>query len=193
MSLSLIVGPMFAGKTNELQRLIQQQKTLNTNYIVVKPKIDNRYEANMMVSHNMNKEACITLTHMSEIYEYVDSQKITRIFIDEGQFFSDLKEVVIDLVEKYKNHVVVSGLDGDFNRNKFGQILDLIPFCDTITKLSALCLNCNDGTHAIFSHRIIKTDEQIMIGEKDIYKSVCRKHYNELQISEDTQALAHNE
>ena len=180
MSLILIVGPMFAGKTHELQRLIQQEKTLNSNYIIIKPGIDNRYEQNMVVSHNMNKEPCLVLNKMDEIYILIKDKNIKRIFIDEGQFFSDLKDVVIDLVEKYKMHIVVSGLDGDFHRNKFGQMLDLIPYCDSITKLSALCLNCNDGTPAIFSHRINKSDDQVLIGEKNSYISVCRKHYNEL-------------
>ena len=62
------------------------------------------------------------------------------ILIDEAQFFTDLMEILY-IVEKLNKNVYIFGLDGDFKRNKFGNILDLIPYCDTITKLQArLCI-----------------------------------------------------
>jgi thymidine kinase len=176
-TLELIYGPMFAGKSCELIRRIRLLKVLNKQYLVIKPLIDTRYDSESIVSHNMDQEKCIKLESMKTI-DSIKLDLIDTVFIDEGQFFDDLKEYVIKLVEVYNKNVIVAGLITDFNRNKFGQILDLIPFSDKITQLNALCLYCMDGTPGIFSHRKqnINTD-QIQIGENDLYVSVCRKHF----------------
>ena len=100
------------------------------------------------------------------------------IMIDEGQFFSDLKEYVLKWCEVFKKNIIVIGLDGDYKRNTFGQILDLIPVADQVTKLKALCKLCNDGTEALFTHRLSEEDEQVVISYSK-YIPVCRQHYLE--------------
>ncbi len=190
-NLDIIIGPMFAGKSCELIRRIRLLKVLKKEYIVIKPIIDNRYDnlhdSNMIVSHNFDKEHCVVLSKLEEIYEKcsLNDSNIDTIFIDEGQFFPDLKNVVLKLVENNKINVVITGLDGDYNRNKFGQILDLIPYCNTCTKINAACIKCLDGTPAPFSYRIKQDDytndysNQVLIGSGDLYMSLCRKHYLE--------------
>ena len=100
------------------------------------------------------------------------------ILIDEAQFFKDLVEVK-ELVDSYHKQVYVFGLDGDFKRNKFGQILDLIPHCDSVEKITANCTLCDNP--AIFSCRIINSDQQILIGSSESYQPLCRKCYNSKQ------------
>jgi thymidine kinase len=72
----------------------------------------------------------------------------------------------------------VSGLDGDFERKKFGQILDLIPLCDKVTKMTSLCSLCKNGTPGLFSMRLTKEKEQMLIGSTN-YIPVCRVCYEE--------------
>ena len=183
-SLELIIGPMFAGKSCELFRKIRLLKVLNKSYIVIKSLTDTREQNDIITTHNFDKETCYILTNLKDIYNTIDKNyfdTIDTILIDEGQFFNDLKDTTIELVEKYNKKIIISGLDGDFNRNMFGQILDLIPYSDKCTKLSAMCLKCKDGTPGIFSHRINISDNQICIGASDKYISVCRKHYMELK------------
>ena len=55
-----------------------------------------------------------------------------------------------------KKQVYICGLDGDFKRDKFGKMLDLIPLCDKVTKLSAICVKCKHT--AIFSKRLTKEE-----------------------------------
>jgi thymidine kinase len=181
-NLDIIIGPMFAGKSCELIRRIRLLKVLKKEYIVIKPKIDNRYDnlcdSNMIISHNFDKEHCCVLEKLDQIFEN-NLDNINTVFIDEGQFFNDLVNIVRILVEHHKINVVVSGLDGDSNRNKFGQILDLIPLSNTCTKINAACIMCLDGTPAPFSFRKSNNHEQILIGAGDSYMSLCRKHYLE--------------
>jgi len=182
--LELIVGPMFAGKSCELLRRIRMQQILNKKYIIVKPSIDTRHSDKHIVTHNFDKMECLVVENLSELLNSNTIDSIDIIFIDEGQFFIDLKDISIKLIEQYNITVVISGLIGDFNRNKFGQILDLFPYCDCdkITFLNALCIYCMDGTLASFSLRKnVFNPGQILIGASDSYASVCRKHYLESQ------------
>ena len=54
-TLDIIIGPMFAGKSCELIRRIRLLKVLKKEYIVIKPKIDNRYAESFIQSHNGGK------------------------------------------------------------------------------------------------------------------------------------------
>jgi thymidine kinase len=83
------------------------------------------------------------------------------------------------MVEELNKWVVISGLDSDYNRKEFGQILYLIPYADTFIKQTALCLMCRDGTPGLFSHRISNKLETIHIDGVNSYIPVCRKHYIE--------------
>ena len=98
------------------------------------------------------------------------------IAIDESQFFKDLYKFVL----RHENRnivILIAGLDGDFNREMFGEILNCIPLCNSVTKLSAMCNVCKNGTLGSFSKRIINNNEKVYIGAKNEYLSVCRKHY----------------
>jgi thymidine kinase len=176
--LELFIGPMFSGKSTELIKNVRLHQVLNRNVLVLKPKIDDRYDNNRIVTHSGEKEDCsISIDDLQNISIEI-IQKYDIIVIDEGQFFKSLKECCLTWVEKYDKHVIVGGLDGDFLRKPIGEILDLIPYADSYKKLCALCKICNDGTLALFSKRIINNkDEQVLIGGAESYISVCRKHY----------------
>ena len=132
-TLDIILGPMFSGKSFELIRRIRLLKILEKKFMVVKPLIDNRYsKENVICTHNYDKEDCVCIQKLEECFSY-DLSEIDSIFIDEGQFFPDLKNCVIKFVEEFNINVIITGLDGDFQRKPFGQILDLIP-CNTCVK-----------------------------------------------------------
>ena len=113
------------------------------------------------------------------------------IAIDEAQFFGDLLEFAIAAADRDAKRVVIAGLDGDFQRRKFGQVLDLIPHADSITKLTAECALCREAAErgggaadavppAVFSLRLAAEKGQEVVGGADKYAPVCRQHYGEL-------------
>ena len=67
MSLSIILGPMFSGKSTELIRKIRLAKTINKKVLVIKPKIDNRYDDNKVVSHSFESEICQTVDNLESL------------------------------------------------------------------------------------------------------------------------------
>jgi len=180
--LELVIGPMFSGKTNYLIDIYNKYLKL-TNYeiLVINNLLDTRYSENEVVSHSGNKIPCIRIEELeSLLYSDIKLDKYQVILINEAQFFRDLIPFVTMMLERNKR-VYISGLDGDFQQNKFGYILDLIPLCDSITKLKANCMNCKKENCAIFSHRIINNNNnQTLIGSQESYIAVCRNCYNKL-------------
>jgi len=185
--LELIIGPMFSGKTSELLQIYKQCKFCSIPVSIINHTIDKRYHDTMISSHDKIMAPCLQANKLTDIWTRLQSgnesdiysNKLLRsaevILINEGQFFSDLYEVVVDMLNHNKK-VYICGLDGDFERKKFGSILDLIPLCDKVRKLTSLCSNCRDGTQAIFSMRLTSEKEQTIVGS-DNYIPVCRKCY----------------
>jgi thymidine kinase len=173
--LELIIGPMYSGKTSKLLEIYKQCKFCDIPVAVINHSFDKRYHNTMLSSHDKIMIPCIQTTHLNDICQQKDLQESTVILINEGQFFDDLFEVVISLLKMNKT-IYVCGLDGDFERKKFGQIFDLIPYCDKINKITSLCSLCKNGTLAIFSLRITNEKEQTVIGSEN-YVPVCRSCY----------------
>ena len=104
-------------------------------------------------------------------------EKADVIVIEEGQFFTDLFDFVVKSVDEKGKQVIVAGLDGDYLRRPFGDMLKIIPYAEEVQKLEALCLMCNDGTKAYFTKRIGVSEKRDLVGSNDQYIAVCRKHY----------------
>jgi len=174
--LELIIGNMFSGKTTELIRRINREKSINKKILVINFEGDNRYSLNSVSTHDQTKVNCLKLTKLSDLNKNLLLQ-YDSFFIDEGQFFTDLYDFTVNLVDIHKKHVVISGLDGDYNRNIFGDIIKLIPICDSVDKFHAYCNKCNNGVIAPFTKRISENVTVIDIGGSNKYIPVCRKHY----------------
>lgn len=170
--LDIIIGPMFSGKTSYLLNKINEIKLNNNlNFIVLKPDIDSRFEYNKITSHNNISFDCFTCSNLNNFnpFEY------DIILIDEGQFFNNLKDIIVNWLNNYDIHIIIAGLDGDYKQNKLGEILDLIPFSDSCIKLNAKCFYCSNK--APFTHKIIKNNDVVFIGGNESYVSLCRIHY----------------
>jgi thymidine kinase len=190
--LEIILGSMFSGKSTRLVEIYNQCKFCDIPVVAINHDIDNRYDEDpSMVTHDKTKIPCLQTNVLKNIWKpenkglsnndglVTANCLITKyskvILINEGQFFDDLFEVVNDMVNHGKQ-VYVCGLDGDFERKKFGQILDLIPLCDKVTKLTSLCSICKNGTPGIFSMRLTDETEQTVVGSEN-YIPVCRECY----------------
>ena len=173
-----ICGCMFAGKTEELIRRINRINYAKKTILVFKPKIDNRYDENSVVSHSQKKIKSIAISNASEIYEHVKKQLPYAIAVDEVQFFD---EELIDVVEDLANNgvrVIVAGLDMDFRGEPFGIMPKLLARAEYITKLEAICQVC--GSPATRTQRIIDgkpadyDDPIILVSAAEKYEARCR-------------------
>ena len=193
--LEIILGPMYASKTTRLVEIYKQCQFCNINVSVINHSIDNRYDDQLLSTHDKVKIPCIKTDKLMNLYyndidlesqldeftsiprlkDKYNIMKSEVILINEGQFFPDLYEFVTKLLNDEKK-IYVCGLDGDFERKKFGQILDLVPLCDKIYKLTSLCSICKNGKKGIFSMRLTNEKEQTVVGSEN-YIPVCRECY----------------
>lgn len=177
--LSLIVGPMYSGKTTTILELKKKYDLTNMKSLVINYAEDKRYDSKLLSTHDKRKINCMNLYNLTDIMKQDILQFYDIFLINEGQFFQDLKDVVIELVDKYNKKVYIAGLDGDFERNGFTQIKELYSYADEIIKKYSICVECKTGKRALFSYRLTNEREQKVIGA-DNYIPLCRSCYNRL-------------
>lgn len=178
MSLELIIGPMFAGKSTTILQRVKRAEVIGIKTFIVTSVFDTRYnKTNLVKTHDKQVAEAVGLEDLKEITRFAAFQDAKLVIIEEAQFFEGLYDMVKVLVETYKRDVIVVGLDGDSDRKPFGEILELVPLADTITKLTALCKRCGDGTAALFTYCKSTKSTQVCVGDADTYEALCRKHY----------------
>ena len=199
MSLHITLGCMYASKTTSLIQKYNTLNNQNEPILVLDydTERENKFYEGELVNHNGVVIPCIkcsVLYHLLDIYKKRGNFQISHefdplndfalsremhatrdalfnarhIMINEAQFFPDLFEFVNEFSQK---NIYIYGLDGDFKQQKIGYILDLIPLCDTVTKLRATCA-CGDP--AIFS-KILQEESSEQYQPNAQYIPVCRK------------------
>ena len=170
--LEIVLGPMFSGKTTKLIETFYELNKSGLTIKVINYSLDTRYDENNLSTHDQWKIPCEFHSTLGKL----DTTDVDIILVNEAQFFPDLKKTVLRWVEKEHKDVRLYGLDGDFQRNKFGEMLDLIPYSNSVQKLNAMCKHC--PLPAIYSHRISDEKEQVVIGSSN-YVPLCRRCYTE--------------
>ena len=175
--LKIILGCMFSGKTSKLITIYKRNKIADIPTCIINYIEDKRYDAEKLSTHDGIMVPCMRAKKLKDVINKEVIKEYDVIIINEGQFFSDLYDVVKTLINKYNKTVYVGGLDGDYKMERFGDLLDLIPLCNEVEKLSAVCGICKG--RASFTKRIGNTDdEQVIIGGSETYIPVCRNCHN---------------
>lgn len=179
MSINLIMGCMFSGKTSSLINIAKNSKLINRKVLLINYDEDTRYSSSSSITtHDSISIECIPCgKDISIILNHEDYINSEVICINEGQFFNNLISFCKTACNAGKE-VHVCGLDGDYLKCPFGELLNLIPHCDNVKKLKALCMSCKNGTLASFTKRIGNSDALIEIGSTEMYIPVCRKCYD---------------
>lgn len=174
--IEVVCGSMFSGKTEELIRRLKRAEFANQKLLLFKPKIDNRYSDDNVVSHQGSKFEAIVVENSSEIIAVWNKEKV--VAIDEAQFFdAGIVEVVNQLAKKGVR-VILAGLDMDYMGVPFGPMPQLMCIAEYVTKVHAICVSC--GNLAQFSHRTVGEKEQVLVGAIEKYKPLCRSCFNKI-------------
>ena len=177
MSVELILGCMFSGKTTELIRRCSRYQAIGKNILMINHSYDTRNEGSVVQTHQKFTMRAVKTEDILSILDSPEYQEADVIGIDESQFFTNLKEFVKFASDRDNKRIIVAGLDGDCQRERFGEIIDLVPLCENIVKLNAVCSICKDGSLASFSKRLDENNtQQTVVGGSESYIAVCRKH-----------------
>ena len=173
--IEVICGSMFSGKTEELIRRLNRATLAKQRVEIFKPKVDTRYHAEDVVSHNANTIRCTPVSIAQDILLLSANSDV--VAIDEAQFFDkNIVDVCVALANKGKR-VIIAGLDMDFSAKPFGPMPALMGVAEFVTKVHAICMKC--GNVASYSFRLTSSKQKVVLGEKDSYEARCRKCFFE--------------
>ncbi|MEM2021258.1 MAG: thymidine kinase [Zestosphaera sp.] len=192
LGLYVITGPMFAGKTTELLRILNKYRIAGYRTLLVKPSIDKRYSLREVVSHDgIRMEALAiepTLSDLLRVSEVLYSHDV--IGFDEFQFF-EYRRGLVDFILRLSDEktVYVASLNLDFRGEPWEIVKELLPYADEIQTLYAVCTYVDPetgrkcGKPASRTQRLIDgkpapyESPRILVGGKESYEARCRKHH----------------
>jgi thymidine kinase len=180
--LELIYGPMFSGKTTKLIELYNEKNKIlgNNSCLALNYALDNRYGNDKIITHSGLEIECYSILNIRNFVNNsdLDIQNIIKnvefIFINEAQFFENLKDDILYLRDILNKNIILCGLDLDYKKEKFGELLDLLPYATKIYRLFGECNTKNCENLSQFTCRLVKNKEQILIGTSE-YIPVCEK------------------
>ena len=171
--IEVICGSMFSGKTEELIRRLKRAKFARQNVEIYKPSIDVRYSEEEVVSHDSKSIPSTPIDSSGAILLLTSGVDV--VGIDEAQFFDDGLVDVCNQLANQGIRVIIAGLDMDYKGVPFGPIPNLCAIADEVTKVHAICVKC--GQLAYVSHRTVKNDKRVLLGEQMEYEPLCRDCY----------------
>ena len=169
--ISLIIGPMFSGKTTELLRRLNRDRIAGKKCVLIRNRIDKR----QILTHD-NTDNHLIEEIIEQQLSGVDINAFDVIGVDEGQFFDDLP-VVNDWANLGKN-VMIAGLDATSEQKPFGKILDIIPFCEEVVKLTAVCHKCGSYLASFTYFKAGNKTGDVLVGSENEYEARCRNCIN---------------
>ncbi len=172
--IEVITGSMFSGKTEELLRRLRRAVIAKQKVEIFKPRIDNRYSFQEVVSHDMNSFPSTPVDVSANILLLTGGVDV--VGIDEAQFFDPGLTDVCTKLANQGVRVIVAGLDIDYKGVPFGPIPSLMAVAEYVTKVHAICSRCGNLAH--YSFRTSESSKLVVLGSQNDYEPLCRNCYN---------------
>ncbi len=173
--IEVIAGSMFSGKSEELIRRLRRAQIARRKVQIFKPKIDNRYADDHIISHSDMRIPSENLHSSRELLERVlpDTEVVG---IDEAQFFDIELPAVCNTLADQGKRVIVAGLDQDYLGKPFEPIPQLLAIAEYITKTLAICMVC--GSPANHTQRLVASSDRVLVGASGLYEARCRRCFD---------------
>jgi thymidine kinase len=167
---------MFSGKSEEMIRRLRRAEIAGQRVVILKPRIDDRYDATDVVSHAGARMRAVPITSADEVLDRAHGFDV--VGIDEVQFLA--AAIVGHALELVNSgvRVVAAGLDQDFRRLPFGPMPELLSHAEFVDKLQAVCHRC--GGPATTTQRLVDgqpapySGETVVVGAAEQYEARCR-------------------
>jgi thymidine kinase len=187
--IEVVCGSMFSGKTEELIRRMRRAEFAKMKVEIFKPRIDNRYHEENVVSHNQTTIRSTVVDHSSQLLLLTGDIEV--IGIDEAQFFDDGLPEVCNQLANQGIRVIIAGLDMDYMGRPFGPMPHLLAIAEFVTKVHAICVQT--GNLANYSYRHVPGDSVVQLGEKESYVPLSRMAFTQAMQQRKHEDKAENE
>lgn len=195
----LILGCMFGSKTTHLQEVVEKTRHCPSILtLVLSAGKDTRWSGPVFGRSEIQShagrllEADARVENGEEAIAYVldrcRKDLIARpkkkgmwrvvVVLDECQFVPGVAcfaQWVLDHRQDLPSvHVEAhyAGLDGSSDRKMFAPVVELLPYCDTLVKLAAVCMCCQQS-RAAFTRRDVAVQGEFFLGSEESYSAVC--------------------
>ena len=169
--IEVITGSMFSGKSEELIRRLRRAQIAKQKVQIFKPRVDDRYGEDHIVSHSDMRIASQTVRDSGELVERVDADTEV-VGVDEGQFFDLNLPAACNALANRGKRVIVAGLDQDYLGRPFEPMPQLLAIAEYITKTLAICVVC--GEPANHTQRLVASSDRVLVGATGLYEARCR-------------------
>ena len=172
-------GAMGSSKTANALMVEYNYRERGKKALLVKPGIDSRDGGRTIRSRiGLEKEGI----YLEELVEKSDNEvrEYDCIIVDEAQFATKSQvEVLVHIVDDLDIPVICYGLRTDFQNHLFPGSARLIAIADTIREIKTVCwcgkkATCNAR---VYQNSIVRSGEQVQLGDNDSYVALCRKHF----------------
>ena len=157
-------------------RRLRRAEIAGQRVVILKPRIDDRYDATDVVSHAGARMRAVPIGSAAEVAER--AQGFDVVGIDEAQFFEqEIVGAALALADGGAR-VIAAGLDQDFRRLPFGPMPELLAHAEFADKLQAVCHRCGGG--ATTTQRLVDgrpapySGATIVVGANEQYEARCR-------------------
>ncbi len=174
--LEVICGPMFSGKSEEMIRRLRRAEIAGQRVVIFKPRIDDRYDVDDVVSHAGVRMRGVPVGGVAELVARATGFDV--VGIDEVQFFETGVVGAALALADAGTRVIAAGLDQDFRRLPFGPMPELLTHAEFVDKLQAVCHRC--GGPATTTQRLVDgvpapySGDTIVVGAAEQYEARCR-------------------
>ncbi len=185
--LTVLSGPMFAGKTTSLIAHINAALAESAPVVIIKPAMDNRYADNAIVTHDGAAHLAVPIASPTDVFAAVAAAggqeagrreaggegAPVRVFADEVNFlerphFSGEFHLVVHALLMAGHHVTCAGLDCDWRGLPFDVTARLLAMADRVEKLTARC--AVTGLPAQKTYKKVSDGERLALGAADTYE-----------------------
>src|SRR5688572_4988548 len=163
---------MFSGKSEELIRRMRRAQIARQRVQIYKPRIDDRFASEYVVSHSEMKIPCTVVASSREILEQ-NQDRTEVVGIDEGQFFDAGIVGVINTLADRGVRVIVAGLDQDYMGRPFEPMPQILAVAEYVDKTLAICMQC--GAPANRTRRLTGATDRVVVGGAQDYEARCRR------------------
>ena len=170
--IEVVTGSMFSGKSEELIRRVRRAEIARQRVQLFKPRVDDRYETDHIVSHSEMKMPSQVVASSQEILERMDD-RTEVVAVDEGQFFDAGLPAVVNALADRGVRVIVAGLDQDYTGKPFDPMPQILAVAEYVDKFLAICMQC--GAPANRTQRLTGSTDRVVVGGPEEYEARCRR------------------
>lgn len=169
-------GPMFSGKTSRLLSTLDRYKYQHKKMMIFKPRLDDRYSANEVVTHGGWRQNAVCVKSGADILEHLANSSVNPnvVAVDEAFMIPGVTE---SLVWLFMNGftIVVSSLEMSAAGKPFHEIEKMLVWATHVEKCCAVCTIC--GRDAYYTHKKQMGGSEIEVGGSELYEPRCSIHF----------------